>query len=148
MSNTQANGPLDLSTNLESISTEYPVLVAGEYRMAVADAQVVDAPSDKEQSHNLKVQFSTVDPSVDLLGNDIPAGHKVSRTYPLLQSWERDIVKLIDAALGIKDKTERAFSLAAGIQQIRGRTLLVRLDTRDSPDYGMQNEVKGYRILD
>lgn len=141
------NGPLDLGTNPQEVDTQAPVLVEGTYKMAIAKAEVIDAPPEKEQSHNLRVQFQTQEAAKSTNGQDIQPGYPVTRTYPLTTSWERDIARLVDAALHTTKGT-RPPTWAAAFQQLPGRQLLVRLTVRDSEQYGLQNDVRGYDAIE
>lgn len=140
------NGPLDLGTNPQEVDTQAPVLVDGEYRFVIAKADVVEAPPEKDQTHNLRVQFATTGEERTTQGGTVQAGYPVSRTYPLTKSWERDIAKLVDAALQC-EASERPSSWVECFNQLPGRELFVRVTVRDSDQYGLQNDIRGYRSL-
>lgn len=70
--------PDALSTSLMSLDPSFPVLVGGKYSLALVKTEVMT-----NESHTLKMEFQTTEPSTDIEGKPMKPGSKVFHTLNL-----------------------------------------------------------------
>lgn len=136
------NKPLDLTTTLNDVDTSMPVLTEGQYFVELSKLTVVDSQNIEGQK-NLKAQFRTLETTTSTEGKELSPGFPVTRTIPLTESWLPDVTRLIDAALGTS-QGNRPGSLQEAFAQMQGRQLFIKVTTRKTDEYGLQNDVRGF----
>ena len=135
---------LDLENiDLNDVDSTFPILEAGEHRVVITEASITDAKPESAHKQNLKVQFALTSdaPRHGTPGETVKAGYKLTRTFPLTQTFLPDIKRLMEAALGSSGK------LIEQVPQLAGRELNIRVTVRTTQEYGTQNDVKGFRAI-
>lgn len=133
---------LDLSSiNLAEVDSTFPCIEAGEHRVTIVEAKIVDAKAEADHAHNLRVSFALAEeaPLHGKPGETAKPGFKLSRTYPITSSFLPDIKRLFEAALGSTG------NLIEQVPQLAGREIMARITVRTDTTYGTQNDVRGYR---
>lgn len=141
--------PLDIDIDTNAIDTSRPVLAE-----TLADLEVVSAEpaeNSRKDGYNLVVAFKTTTALKSIKDTEVQPGFSLKAWYPLqskdketgeaTQDWMRNIVQLIDAALGTtKEKGDRP-TLKVGVASLPGKTVRARITVED-----MQNGLPGNSV--
>lgn len=148
----QDKNPLDLNIELAGIDTSMPRLKPGNYLASIKEVKIEQNKAGTGQ--NMLVVFSTMEEAPSLTDDIIPAGWTLSKYYPLQQSenekapdFRRDICRLIDAAFNITDDSERPALTGQTLAQLVGQEVALKVRTRESEEYGIQNEISGVTAI-
>lgn len=121
--------PLDINVDLSNVDTTRPCLAAGAHLCRIGDAKVEQ--NKAQTGYNLVVPFQTIDSATSVKGDEIAAGHRITKWYPLQQSdnpkappFEVDIARLSDAALGTEQGSRP--NLRELVSSISGREVIVK----------------------
>jgi hypothetical protein len=150
--------PLSFAIDTNDVDTSRPVIVAGSYIARIDAADIVE--NKDKTGHNLLVKFSTTAKATSIAGaetgktDDVPAGYKLSRYYPLQPStkspdfdFRKGLAELQDAAL----KCERGARPQFNPADFPGKevVIVVKVRTQTEGQYAGEtsNDVAGVRAL-
>lgn len=142
---------LNLNIDIKDTDTSFPVLKAGMHEMIIKETNI--APNKAGNGNNLLVVFATTEESESLSGDTLKPGFTVRKYYPLQDSekdnsmWKRNLATLIDAALKIKNPSDRPLITEEVIASLRGESVKVTTKIEHSAEYGPQANVSSVNAL-
>lgn len=88
-----------LDTDVSSIDTSYPRIVAGLYELSISAAEKIR--NKAETGDNLKVEFKTTQPATSTTGEPVPPGFTMSRYIGLTvtEKYSEDMIGKTIASL-------------------------------------------------
>lgn len=144
--------PLDLNIDIKNVDTSMPRLLAGQYLCKITEASV--AANKAGTGHNLMVIFSTLEEGESNQGKVLAPGQQFRKYYPLQQSenenapdFRRDLTTLFDAAFKVSDPADRPAITVDNIAALNGEEVVVSVNLKEDPEYGLQNEVRGVKAV-
>lgn len=143
----------DFSLDVAGLDTARPVLPEREYEMKVVS--VIAKPNKAQTGANLLVTFATREKHRSSTGDEVPAGFKVDKYYPLQPNpeklndetydplgYKKDLTILFDACNPDIDASSRPNLTLPLMKAQAGKFLIVPLGISKDPQFGNKNEVK------
>ncbi len=143
-----------LSLKLNETDTSFPRLVDGSYIMNIEEAIIAPGAKDPNM-HNLKLTLATTDVAQDHRGQELKAGFKLARYFPIPndqrtsennENFMKGLTLLALAVCGLANKPENVQTLPdfdeEFISNMAGKQVLAKVRTSKPKKDAQGNEVE------